>query len=77
MPDIEPFVSPIDGLTISGRAALREHNKVHNVTNVADYENEWRQKAKEREQFIRGDKSYDSRRRKEAIARAYDKLTRR
>lgn len=35
--DIEAFVSPIDGLVVSGRAALREHNKKHNVTNIADY----------------------------------------
>lgn len=36
--DIKPFVSPIDGQVVSGRAALREHNKKHGVTNIADYE---------------------------------------
>ncbi len=35
--DIDAFVSPIDGQVVSGRAALREHNKKHGVTNIADY----------------------------------------
>lgn len=34
--DIEPFVSPIDGTVISGRAALREHCLKHNVVPTAD-----------------------------------------
>ena len=36
--DIEAFVSPIDGQIVSGRAALREHNKKHGVTNIKDYD---------------------------------------
>lgn len=36
--DIDAFVSPIDGQVVSGRAALREHNKKHGVTNIADYD---------------------------------------
>ncbi len=73
MPDIEPFVSPVDGTTISGRAALREHNRLHNVTNVADFENEWRRKAKERNAMYSGDRGFDAKRRKEAIIRAVNK----
>ena len=36
MPDIGAFKSPVDGSVITGRAALREHNKRNNVTNAAD-----------------------------------------
>jgi len=76
MPDIPDFVSPIDGKVVNGRAGLREHNKIHNVTNMADFQGEWAAKAKERERFLSGDSAYD-RRRKEAIRRAFDKLNRR
>jgi len=41
MPDIEPFVSPVDGTTISSRPHLREHNRKHGVTNSADYPKEY------------------------------------
>lgn len=34
--DIPEFVSPIDGTVVSGRAALREHCKKHNVVLTAD-----------------------------------------
>ena len=36
--DIEPFVSPIDGSVIASRAALREHEKRHNVRQLG---NDW------------------------------------
>lgn len=32
-PDLPEFRSPIDGKVYSGRAGLREHNKLHNVVN--------------------------------------------
>jgi len=31
MPDIAPFISPIDGSLISSRTQLREHERVHSV----------------------------------------------
>ena len=34
--DIEPFVSPIDGSVITGRASLRAHCKHHGVVPTAD-----------------------------------------
>ena len=37
MPDIEPFVSPIDKSVIGTRPQLEAHNKRHNVTNSADF----------------------------------------
>lgn len=73
MPDIPDFVSPIDGKVVHGRAGLREHNKIHNVTNTADYKEEWAKAAKERERFFTGDSKYDRERRREAIIRAVDK----
>lgn len=76
MPDLPDFVSPIDGKVVNGRKGLREHNKRHNVTNPADYTNQWAKQREERTRFYTGDKSYDPKR-KEHIVRAYDKLTRR
>lgn len=70
MPDIEPFVSPIDGSVITGRRALEEHNKRHNVTNVADYTNEWAAKAKEREKLFTAS-GHDREERRRELARNY------
>lgn len=36
LPDIQPFVSPIDGSVITGRASLRAHCKAHDVVPTAD-----------------------------------------
>ncbi|HAU29881.1 MAG TPA: hypothetical protein DCW68_07245 [Rhodospirillaceae bacterium] len=36
MPDITPFVSPVDGSLISSRAQLREHERVHQVRQCGD-----------------------------------------
>lgn len=77
MPDIEPFVSTVDGKVISGRRALREHNKRHGVTNAADFTNYWAKKAEERASFYSGDPKYDRKRRIEKLVHAYDKLSRR
>ncbi len=76
MPDLQPFVSPVDGSVISGRAAMRDHFKQHGVTNVADYKNEWADKAKERERFYGGDTTFDRERRIEHVKRAYEKHSR-
>jgi len=35
--DIDPFISPIDGRTISSRSHLRAHNAEHGVTDSRDY----------------------------------------
>lgn len=76
MPDIPDFVSPIDGRVIHGRRGLREHNKEHGVTNAADYTEQWKRQAKEREKAFTPGAGYDSTRRKEALVRAYDNLSR-
>jgi hypothetical protein len=76
MGDIPDFVSPIDGRIVHGRAGLRAHNKEHDVTNAADYKETWKKAGQERANFYSGGQ-YDSKRRKEALIRAYDTLQRR
>ena len=39
--DIEPFVSPITGQTITSRSVLRRHNREHGVTDSRDYSSEF------------------------------------
>lgn len=36
VPDIEPFVSPIDGKVVSGRAQKRDHMRRHDVEEIGD-----------------------------------------
>lgn len=36
LPDLPDFVSSVDGKTYSGRAGMREHNRLHNVVLAAD-----------------------------------------
>lgn len=77
MPDIPDFVSPIDGHIVHGRRSLRDHNKQHNVTNVADFKNTWEQKASERARAFTPGAGYDANRRKEHLIRSMEKLRRR
>lgn len=77
MGDIEPFVSTVDGSVVSGRAALRAHNKRNNVTNPADFKDEWAKARERREAFFKGDPKIDQARRIEAIKHAVEKHTRR
>lgn len=37
-PDIEPFVSPIDGSVIGSRSKLREHCRIHDVVPTRELE---------------------------------------
>jgi hypothetical protein len=74
MPDLQPFVSPIDGKVVSGRVALRQHNKIHDVTHPSDFKETWEKARKEREKVFTPGSGYDSARRKEHIKRALEKL---
>ena len=66
--DIEPFLSPIDGKLVSGRAALREHNKKHGVTNIADYSEGYFEKSgKQLAKNARGQTEKDKKERCEAL----------
>jgi len=70
------FKSPVDGSVITGRAALREHNKRNNVTNAADFASTWAAQAKQREVFFSGNLSYDRDRRRAAVIDAVNKTSR-
>lgn len=72
MPDLEPFVSPVDGKVVSGRAALREHDRRHGVTNIADYKETWEKAAKERARLFTPGTKYDRERRIERIKAAIE-----
>jgi hypothetical protein len=69
--DIEAFVSPVDGKVVTGRAALRDHNKRHGVTNVADFKNEWATAYQKRADFYQGKQGREER--VQAIAQALEK----
>lgn len=66
--DIDAFVSPIDGQIVSGRAALREHNKKHGVTNIADYsEGHFEKSGKQLAKQARGQTAEDKKERCQLI----------
>lgn len=54
LPDVEPFVSPIDGTVISSRSKLRQHNERHGVVNFHEFDGVWEEKAAERRAFMDG-----------------------
>jgi|2_EtaG_2_1085320.scaffolds.fasta_scaffold02121_3 hypothetical protein len=53
----EPFISPVTRQPIMTRAALREHNRVHKVTNSSDYTEYWAKEERRRERFHNGEYS--------------------
>jgi hypothetical protein len=76
-PDISPFKSVVDGSVITGRRALREHNKRNDVTFADDFKGEWADKRKTRDSMYGGDSKFDQKRRVEAIKNAVEQHTRR
>lgn len=73
LPDIEPFVSPVDGTVVSSRAHLREHNRKNDVHNYADYSPEYvEKKVKERHQRLQGQTKQDREHRIEALKSAIE-----
>jgi hypothetical protein len=75
--DITPFKSVVDGTIISGRRALREHNKRNDVTFTEDFKGEWESKKKERDKMYSGDSSFDRKRRVDHITKAVEQHSRR
>jgi len=71
---LNAFVSPVDGSVIDDRGKLREHNKRHGVTNVADYgENYFEKRGKEKYADQQGSTREAKAERVEAIKKAmYD-----
>lgn len=68
--DVQPFVSPVDGSIINSASDLRHHNERNNVVSHAEYGDQWKQKAKERQDKAFGRKS--SEQRKRDLAQAVD-----
>lgn len=73
MGDIPDVLSPIDGRIIHGRAGMRAHNKEHNVTNMADFKDQWANAEKQRASMYTGDTKFDQARRREKIIQAVEK----
>ena len=74
IPDIEPFVSPIDKSVIGSRPQLEAHNRRHGVTNSADYPKDW--VAKRGKSILRKQDQDSKRQRKELIIKAMHQLDR-
>lgn len=72
MPDLPEFKAP-DGTVISGRVAYNRYCKENNVTNPADYKQEWARKKVEREKVYTPGSGYDRERRIDALKRAWEK----
>ena len=73
MPDIEQFVSPIDGSVITSRSQRNRHMKQHGVTHSSDYSPEFlAQRAKERHQQASGQTTADRNDRIRHLVRALD-----
>lgn len=53
-PDIQEFVSPVDGVVIKSRGHLRRYMKARNLAHVDDFKDSWKQKRDERLKFHEG-----------------------
>lgn len=78
LPDIEPFVSHVDGTVIGSRRSLREHNRRNGVVQTLEYGNgafcDNRAK-REREEKILGIHKKTNERRKQDVIHAWKSLT--
>lgn len=73
LPDIEPFVSSVDGKPVMGRRQLREHNKMHDVVQYAEFSPEYiEKKVKERHLRLQGLTREDKQDRIEQLKRAME-----
>lgn len=70
VPDLEPFVLQ-DGTYISGRKAYNDHLRRNNLTNPADYKEQWAKQAEQRAKALTPGAGYDRERRREHLARNY------
>jgi hypothetical protein len=82
LPDIEAFVSPVDGRVISSRPRLREHNAEHGVAQHGDYgENNgaayFARAERARQTRLQAQDAASRRERLDTIIRAVDQHTRR
>jgi hypothetical protein len=74
IPDIEAFVSPVDGRIVNTRSELERHNREHGVTDSRDYSKEFIEKKHiERSQATLGMTKADKADRIERLRYAIDK----
>lgn len=76
MPDIEPFVSPVDGTVVSSRSRLREHNKRNDVVQFHEMDGEWERAAARRQAIAEGRDKTARAERVQDIINAIDKVQR-
>jgi hypothetical protein len=73
LPDIEPFVSSVDGSVVSSRSVLREHNRKHDVVQYAEFSPEYiEKKVQERMLRLNGQTKEDKQHRIELLKNAID-----
>ena len=53
-PDIEPFVSPVDGTVIKSRNHLRKYMSANNLAHADDFKETWNRKREDRSKFLNG-----------------------
>ena len=72
--DIEPFVSPITGQTITSRSVLRDHNYTHGVTDSRDYSDSFlAERSAKRVNEMTGNNPVAKQERRELIMRELEK----
>lgn len=72
--DIEPFVSPITGKTITSRSLLRAHNAEHGVTDSRDYSDAFlAERSRKRDDEMTGNNPVAKQERRELIMRELEK----
>lgn len=77
LPDIEPFVSPVDGSVISSRSHLREHMRQHGLAHTEDFSKPggfWDKKRQERADYLAGKIDPHSKKRKSQMSDAFEHI---
>ena len=74
MPDIESFVSPVDGSVITSRSRLREHNARNDVVNIKEFDGVWEAAEKKRRNVLAGKDKEDVEARKKDVIAAYEQV---
>jgi len=74
MSDMQPFVSIVDGKTISSRSGLHDHNQRNNVVPAGDLkQKDFVRMAREKDAEMRGDTKQAKHERIEVLKHAFDK----
>ena len=71
-PDIQPFISPVDGVEIKSRGHLRRYMKAKNLAHVDDFSQSWEQKRAERLKYKAGRDDKSIRQRIDALRDSFE-----